>query len=126
MNHKLAPPDWLKTTSLAFHVPTRTIFEPQRRIVFRNSTPCLLDCCDQSYPLAQCDRLRLEHFRGVALWITENQQLTVFRLTAAGNEIAITDGTRKAIVRFPAPKPQDETRQAAQSVASFFNGEILE
>jgi hypothetical protein len=116
-------PDWLKTSPLACHEPDRTIFEPQRRIVFRNGVPSLLDCCGQAYPLARCAPLRLEHLRGVALWVTEGQTLTVFRMTAAGNEIAITDGRRRAIVRFPV---DSEVRAAAESLAQFFNGQIVQ
>ncbi|HEY9697069.1 MAG TPA: hypothetical protein V6D10_07385 [Trichocoleus sp.] len=121
----IAIPDWLKTSPLVIHVPDRTIFEPQRRVVFRNGSPHLLDCCNQAYPLGHCDELRLDYLKGVALWITDNQPLTVFRLTAAGDEIAVTDGHRKAIVRIPAPKPKSEERQAAEFMADLFDGQII-
>jgi hypothetical protein len=106
----IAIPPWLKTSPLACHVPAKVIFAPQRRIVFRNGSPCLLDVCEQHYPLSQCDQLRLEHLRGVALWITEGSSLTVFRLTAAGDEVAITDGKQRASVRFSVLSPKTEAR----------------
>jgi hypothetical protein len=122
----IALPDWLKTAALVCYLPERTIFEPQRRIVFRNGVACLLDCCEQTYPLAQCDRLRLDHLNGVALWVTEGRSLTIFRLTARSDEIAVTDGKRRAIVRLPLSPPKPDARKAAESLAQFFNGTIVE
>lgn len=118
---KVAIPTWLKTAPITIHLPDRTIFQPQRRIIRFNGQPYLLDIQNQRYPLAHCDQLRLEHLNGVALWITNDQPLTVFRLTTAGDTIAITDGKQKAFVRFPALTPE---RKAAESLAAFFNGEI--
>lgn len=75
----IVAPEWLKTAPLVCHVPDKTIFAPQRRIVPRNGVPCLLDVCEQFYPLHQCDRLQLHHFNGVALLVTEEMPLTIYR-----------------------------------------------
>lgn len=112
-------PAWLKTDPVACYVPDRTIFQPQRRIIRLNGQPYLLDMCERRYPLAHCDRLRLEHLDGVALWITAGQPLTLFRLASPGYVIAITDGTRKAFVQF---HPE---RRAAERLAAFFDGEVI-
>lgn len=119
---KVAIPDWLKNDPVVFHLPDRTIFEPQRRIVRFNQQPYLLDCCNRRYAFAHCDRLRPEYLKGMALWVTENQPLTVFRLNSQGDLIAVTDGTKKAIVRLPQQTPE---RAAAESLALFFNGEVI-
>lgn len=116
-------PLWLKTDPVVVHIPDRTIFEPQRRIIYFNGNPHLLDVCNRRYPLAQCDRLRLDYLNGVALWVTEGQPLTVFRVTSQGNVVAVTDGIRKAFVRFPAATRE---RRAAESLAAFFDGVVVE
>lgn len=121
----VAIPDWLKTDPFACYVPDRTIFHSQRRITYRNGVPCLLDVCEQTYPLAQCDRLRLEYLKGVALFITPNQILTIYpdcdRL--GPNGLIFTDGKCKVGVRIPM---QSEERLAAERLAEFFNGVIVE
>lgn len=130
---KLILPDWLKTDPFACHVPVgeaaalqhRTIFQPQRRITYRNSVPCLLDVCEQTYPLSQCDRLRLEYLKGVALFITPNQVITIYpeRDRLGPNGLVFTDGKQKVGVRIPGIS---EERLAAESLAEFFGGVIVE
>jgi len=121
----LAIPGWLKTDPFACYVPERTIFAPQRRITYCNGVPCLLDVCGQSYPLSQCDRLRLEYLKGIALFITPHQVLTIYpdcdRL--GPNGLIFTDGKRQVGVRIPG---KWEERLAAESLAEFFNGVIVE
>jgi len=121
----LMVPGWLKTDPFACYVPECTIFAPQRRITYRNGVPCLLDVCEQAYPLAQCDRLRLEYLRGIALFITPHQVLTLYpaRNRLGPNGLIFTDGKRQVGVRIPA---ESEERLAAESLAEFFNGVIVE
>ncbi|WP_088893154.1 hypothetical protein [Leptolyngbya ohadii] len=123
---KYTAPEWLKESPLVIHTPSRKIFEPQRRIIVSASIPYLLDCCEQRYPLHWCDRLRSEHLRGVCLFITENQELTVFRLDSVSDRVAITDGHHKAIVEIPDLRPKTPERRAAESLAEFFAGELIE
>lgn len=121
----VAIPAWLKTDPLACSVPDRTIFAPQRRIIFRDGVPWLLDICEQAYPLAYCDRLKLEYLKGVALFITPNQVITIYpdRDRLGPNGLVFTDGKHKVGVRIPS---KSEERIAAESLAEFFNGVIVE
>lgn len=119
------PPSWLKTSALVCYVPEKVIFEPERRITFRNSHPHLLDCQERAYPLAYCEPLQLQHLDGVALFVAESSVLSIYRdLTAISRlgtqGFVVSNGIRKLGVRIAPPDSLD----AVQSLANFFNGTI--
>lgn len=119
------PPSWLKTSALACYVPEKIIFQPERRVIFRNAQPHLLDCQQRPYPLAHCEPLQLQHLNGVALFVSESEILSIYRdrtiLSRLGSQgFIVTDGTRKLGVRIAAPDSLD----AAKSLANFFDGSI--
>lgn len=117
---KAVIPNWLKTDPFAVHVPDKTIFEPQRRITYRNAKPYLLDCLDHAYPLAQCDRLCLDHLKGIALLVTEDEPITI---TLTGkHRLELTNGRIKKSVLLPRP---DDAAIAAQALAQAFSGAVF-
>lgn len=123
---KLAIPNWLKTDPLVCHVPDKTIFEPQRKIVRPGGIPHLLDLTDRLYPLANCDRLDLRYLHGAVLISADGEPITMHcdRQLSDGNGqvIVFSNGIRKVGVRIP---PSDEVRLAAESLAQMFDGEII-
>lgn len=120
------PPTWLKSTRLVCYTPDKVIFEPIRRITWRNHQPCLLDCQEQSYLLRDCEPLQLHHFDGVAVFVYEDSILSVYRdysaIAKLGSQgFVVSSGDRKAGVRIMAP---DEGLKAAKSLAALFHGSI--
>ncbi|PSB25369.1 hypothetical protein [Stenomitos frigidus] len=116
----VAIPHWLKTDPFACYTVDRTIFRPQRRLIFANGVPSLLDCRNQTYPLVHCDRLHWDDFKGAALLVTGQQRLTVYPDFDGG--LIITDGRLKQKVILT---PPDDALEAARSLAQFFQGVVI-
>jgi hypothetical protein len=119
-------PQWLKDGGFACHLPTRTVFKPERSLRQQEGSVFLVDCNGQTYLFSECDCLRREHLtRGMALLVSEDSDpLTVHPATSSGAWFIVTNGTTRKGVG-PMPLPNGEGLRYAQSLSRFFNGAVV-
>jgi hypothetical protein len=115
-------PKWLAPGVIVYHKPTCILF-PAYHCQRESATGkvILLDApkgepC-KVYLLEECEPATPNHFQGVALMSVGGKPVSV---VCEGNHFVLSNGKRTAIVR-----REDETDRAAQSMAAFFNGEIV-
>lgn len=94
-----AVPQWLKTDNpIVYFEPEHLLFIPQRRIVWINGRPHLLDYAKRSYPYTGCREPRLEDLRGVLVFVPESEW-KIITLIHQGDRWIADDGSRKWVLK---------------------------
>jgi hypothetical protein len=115
-----ALPDWLKRDVFALHTHDRayTVFQPTKCSRVGGHLR-LLDCEGTPYPLDECQLFKREDLAGEAKLVTAGAVLTLLPLPEKG--LMVSDGPRRQLIECP-----DEGERAAQALALFFNGVVVE
>lgn len=109
-------PAWLKRGILVCHLPTATVFVPER-LYDRAGTKMLTDPSGTEWKLSECDQLRFEHLRKGGTFAGQ-VELAIYP-DARG--LVVSNGTRKTLVKLWEPVSAEA---AARSLASAFDGSI--
>lgn len=113
-------PDWLKPGAIAYHQPSNILFVAER-LTSNGSEYRLYDAPAHlpgtAYPLAECRRPTLQHLthgciiiRGQAISVRLERNLAILW----------NDSSRYTV------QLQDEVDRAAQSLATFFRGHVIQ
>jgi hypothetical protein len=124
-----ALPDWVRPGKLAYYKPERIVFPvghcQQRQ---QDGQLRLLDGAKgesfAAYPLDDCEPATLKHFGSVTLMTVNGRPVSVVR---QGNLLVFSNDRRRVVVAVDTVDTvDDDTRRAANSIAQFFNGEIVQ
>lgn len=111
-------PSWLKKGVLACHIPTCTVFEPDR-LYDRAGTLQLTDSNGTEYRVSECDELRPEHLRKGGT-IAGEMAISIYPHPQG---FVVSDGMTRKLIRMGV-KEFDDSKEAAMSLAKAFNGSI--
>lgn len=121
-------PDWLTPKAIAIHVPSQTLFFPHKPLAHRGSGRVVIHTAPENgipYPVSECTLVKLTHLSETPRLIFIDGKVAF--ILCHGNYVKFSAGSYTHFIELPqASVSHIESHQAAESLADFFNGTVVE